>query len=86
MELTPESLVNFADAFASAKAGGVIGTEITIEQRVANEAAEQFLLHFGNKKPVGEALNRMRLHFLQKGNLLGLAYTAYCSSDLRLVY
>jgi hypothetical protein len=86
MELTPESLVNFADAFSSANAGGVIGTEITIDQRVANEAAEQFLLHFGSKKPVGEALHRMRLHFLEKGNLLGLAYTAYCSADLKLVH
>jgi tetratricopeptide (TPR) repeat protein len=84
-ELSPEALVNFVDAFSSANAGGVIGTEITLDQRLANEAAEQILGYFARKKSVGESIRRMRLHFLRKGNLLGLAYTPFCSADLKLV-
>jgi len=83
-ELSPELLVNFVDVFSSAKAGGVIGTEISVDQPIASEAAERFLFHFGNQQPVGEALRRVRLGFLKKGNLMGLAYTAYCSSDLHI--
>jgi len=51
---------------------------------VASEAAELFLKYFGQLQPVGQALQKMRMEFLAKGNLLGLAYTAYCSADLIL--
>jgi hypothetical protein len=89
-ELTPELLVNFVDSFIGVYAAGVIGTEILLLQQVANEAAEQVFIAINEKDQkdrylgVGEALRRMRLHFLGKGNLLGLAYTPYCSADLRL--
>jgi hypothetical protein len=84
-EITPESLVNFVDSFTAAYAAGVVGTEITLEQSVASEAAEQFLRSFQtNQTTVGQAVQQMRLHFLLKGNLLGLAYTPYCSADLKL--
>jgi hypothetical protein len=84
-DLTPLTPINFVDVFASAKAGGVIGTEITLDQVMAGEAAE-FLLRglAASQLSVGEAVRRLRLHFISKGNLLGLAYTAYCSADLRL--
>ena len=36
------------------------------------------------KRTVGAALRSMRLGLLGKGNLMGLAYTAYCSADLCL--
>ena len=63
-----------------------VGTEITLEQPMAGEAAELLLGHFaGGEIGMGEALRRMRLDLLAKGNLLGLAFTAYCSSDLQLV-
>ena len=86
-ELTPQSPVHFVDTFAAARAGGVVGTEITLDQSMAGEAAEVFLREVatGDRVGVGEAMRRMRLHFLQKGNVLGLAYTAYCSADLRLI-
>jgi hypothetical protein len=84
-ELTPELLVNFVDTFGMAYAAGVIGTEITLEQKVASEAAEQFFSHFRTNKTVGQALQSMRRYLLLKGNLLGLAYTAYCSTDLKLL-
>jgi hypothetical protein len=83
-ELTPELLVNFVDAFSTAYASGVIGTEIAVEQHIAAEAAERFFDAFQQSKTVGQALQQMRLHFLAKGNLLGLAYTPYCSVNLHL--
>ena len=83
-ELTPATLVNFVDMFARAYASGLIGTEITIGEQVAIEAAEVFFNCFKNNAPVKSALNKMRKQFLSKGNLLGLVYTAYCSMDLKL--
>lgn len=83
-ELEPELLVNFVDAFVAAYASGVIGTEITVDQSFASEAAVQFFSNLQAKEVgVGQALQQMRLHFVSKGNLLGLAYTPYCSVGLQ---
>jgi hypothetical protein len=84
-ELTPELLVSFVDSFIGAYASGVIGTEVLLHQQIAGEAAEEFLMQLQNKLSVGQALREMRLHFLSKGNLMGLAYTPYCSAKLTLV-
>lgn len=82
--LTPNSPVNFVDDFSVVGAAGVIGTEITLSQRLAGEAMETLLDGLMTRRlSVGEALHRMRARLLAKGNLLGLAYTAYCSSELR---
>ena len=89
-DLLPDSPVSFVDEFSRAAAAGVVGTEITISQRVASEMAEIFLSSFVNKTPagerisVGEALRLARLNLLNKGNLLGLVYSAYCAADLAL--
>jgi hypothetical protein len=82
-ELTPEVLVNFVDAFAAIYSSGVIGTEVTVHQQLANEVGADFLQHF-QKETAGEALRQMRSRLLCKGNLMGLAYTAYCLSGLRI--
>ncbi|MFN0086407.1 MAG: hypothetical protein ACKVX9_13550 [Blastocatellia bacterium] len=85
VEFSPETLMTFVDRFVNVYAAGVIGTEITMEQPVASEAAEVFFQCLQEPQmTVGRALQRMRLHFLSKGNLLGLAYTPYCSADLKL--
>jgi hypothetical protein len=84
-EITPRTLVQFVDAFAGVFAAGVIGTEIAVHQQVAGEAAEEFWRRLQAGASVGEALRGMRVHLLRKNNLIGLAYTAYCSADLRLV-
>ncbi|MBO3752683.1 hypothetical protein J5X84_42100 [Streptosporangiaceae bacterium NEAU-GS5] len=85
-ELTPNSPVNFVDGLSSAGAAGIVGTEITVSQRLAGEAVELMLEGLISRQlPVGQALHRMRSRLLAKGNLLGLAYTAYCSNDLRFV-
>jgi hypothetical protein len=85
-ELTPQSPVNFVDSFSQVGASGVVGTEITLDQAMASEFAEVFFGHFGGDPGlgVGEALRRTRLHFLAKGNVLGLAYVAYCRAELEL--
>jgi hypothetical protein len=84
-ELTPEILVNFVDAFVGVYAAGVIGTEIMLHQQVANEAGQLFFDSFKNHNcSVGLALQHVRRSLLLKGNLLGLAYTPYCSADLHL--
>jgi hypothetical protein len=84
-ELTPDALVNFVDTFAGVYAAGVIGTEISVHQRLANEAASTFFGYLLAAVAVGEAIRRMRFHLLAKGNLLGLAYTPYCSTELTLL-
>jgi hypothetical protein len=85
-ELTPQSPVNFVDSFSQVGASGVVGTEITLDQAMAGEFAEVFFGHFGGDpgRGVGDALRRTRLHFLAKGNVLGLAYVAYCRAELEL--
>ena len=84
VDITPRTLVQFVDAFADVYAAGVIGTEITLHQRVAGEAAERLWRGLAVGDPVGVAMRAMRLGLLTKGNLMGLAYTAYCSADLFL--
>lgn len=82
---TPESGTNFVDTFGQFQAGGVIGTEIPIEQGFANEAARIFLESFVKQnKTVGGSMRALRHHFLARGNALGLAYTAYAFSKLKL--
>ncbi|WP_425619059.1 hypothetical protein NA78x_002790 [Anatilimnocola sp. NA78] len=84
-ELIPETLVNFVDVFMNVRASGVIGTEVAVHQQVAGEIAEEFFFRLQSGISVGQALKEVRLTLLKKGNLLGLAYTPYCSADLVLV-
>ncbi|MBT1188992.1 hypothetical protein HET69_34665 [Streptomyces sp. CJ_13] len=84
--MTPQSPVSFADVFTAVHAAGVVGTEISLMQPLAGEATELLLHHFYTGQRMGEALRRMRHDLLAKGNLLGLAYTAYCSADLQLIH
>jgi hypothetical protein len=83
VEITTDVLVNFVDIFASFNSSGVIGTEVTVHQLLANEFGAEFLKHFATET-AGEALRRTRNRLLSKGNLMGLAYSAYCLSGLRL--
>lgn len=83
-EITPRTMLQFVDAFAGVYAAGVVGTEITIHQAVAAEAAEAFWSALRAGRTVGEALREVRLRLLRKANLMGLAYTAYCSASLQV--
>lgn len=80
----PASWLGFVDTFTELHASGVIGTEITVQQALAGECAELFWESLLAGQEVGPALHRVRMELLRKGNVLGLAYTAYCSAALRL--
>jgi hypothetical protein len=83
-EVSPETLVNFVETFVGLQAAGVIGTEIAVHQQVAGEVAVELLTALGAGLTVGQAIRRMRHRLLGKGNVLGLAYSAYCSASLRI--
>ncbi|MBO3752521.1 hypothetical protein J5X84_41240 [Streptosporangiaceae bacterium NEAU-GS5] len=84
VEITPGSLTQFVDAFSGIYAAGVIGVETVVTQSLASTIAERFWVSFGAGRTVGEALTDVKLTLLGEGSLLGLAYTAYCSANLRL--
>ncbi|MDQ4074679.1 MAG: CHAT domain-containing protein [Chloroflexota bacterium] len=85
--LSPGKVVSFATAFAGLGAGGVLGTEVSVELRIAVEVAESLFHKLAppNPQPLGEALREVRWELANKGNLLGLAYTLYGLADLHLV-
>lgn len=86
VEKTTATLGNFVDAFTNrAEASGVIGTEVTVEQGMASWTMEELLhsLIVGGAS-VGEALREVRWRMINRGNVMGLAYTLYCVAGLRL--
>ncbi|MGW4531803.1 hypothetical protein ACWEOI_12720 [Nocardia sp. NPDC004340] len=86
LDVKPDSVTDLVTGFSRIGASGVIGTETTLHQNLAAEAAEIFWRAIAvDRTTAGEALQRLRHTLLAKGNLLGLAYTAYCATELRLV-
>jgi hypothetical protein len=84
VERVSGSLADFVRAFTDwAGAAGVVGTEIKIDQAVAGWAMEIFLKAV-RTRTVGAAIRTMRWQMLQRGNVMGLAYTPYCLADLSL--
>jgi hypothetical protein len=87
-DLKPTQILNFVTTLADIQAGGVIGTEVSIRLPLATEVAELVFTKLLETKPngerfsVGEAIQQMRWSLLNKGNLLGLAYTPYCLASL----
>jgi CHAT domain len=86
LEINPDTLVSYLSAFVgTARAAGVIGTEVKVHQGLAMEFAQAFFEHFVRDKwTVDRALRQVRLDFLRDGNLFGLLYTPYCWADLAL--
>src|SRR5262249_27681087 len=68
------------------KASAVIGTEVTVWERLATEMGLTFFQQFLADKPksAGAALTHARRKLLLKNNPLGLVYTLYGSADLHL--
>jgi hypothetical protein len=84
-ELTSATLANFVGAFVGrAGASGMIGTEVGIDQRLAGPIMERFLSRFVAGTSVGAALRATRWDLLSLGNVMGLAYTPYCLSGLKI--
>lgn len=84
--VTPDDFINFNKTFARCEAAGVMGTEIVIPETLAGYFAKDFLQSFLSGKKVGEIMRRQRMQMLKNYNLLGLAYTPYCSADLELIF
>jgi CHAT domain len=87
VSIYPTTLVSYVDAFVgSARAAGVIGTEVKVQQDLAASVAEKFFdLLLSGGKTVEAALRKIRFEYLAVGNLVGLLYTPYCWADLRIV-
>jgi len=84
-EATSGTLATFVSAFVGdAGAAGMIGTEVALEQGLASIFMEYFLTRFIGGTGVGNALRDARWHLLGVGNVMGLAYTPYCLSSLRI--
>jgi hypothetical protein len=85
VETTTATLSSFVDAFVQdAGAAGVLGSEVAMEQGLASLVLETFLRRFAGGATVGEALHEVRWDLFRRGNVMGLAYTAYCLSGLRI--
>jgi len=83
---TPEALSPFLRAFVDQLgASGLIGTEISVWDVFGAEMAERFLREFFDCEPAGAALLKARRAMLAKYNPLGLVYTLFAWSGLRLV-
>ncbi len=85
VDLTPGEVSNFVTSFADAGAGGIVGTEINVKLQLAAEVAESLLGKLARGNPIGAAMQQIRWDLANKGNLLGLAYTANCMADLKIV-
>jgi hypothetical protein len=83
-DLKPGDLLNFVSAFAAAGAGGIIGTEISVVLEVAVSVGEMLLTSFTEGEAIADAIHSMRWQLVNRGNLLGLAYTSYCLADLKI--
>ncbi|GAB2553495.1 Hsp70 family protein [Nocardia heshunensis] len=85
LDVTPDSVTDLVAGFSRIGASGVIGTETTVHQNLAAEAGEIFWRAIVlDQSSAGESLRKLRHSLLAKGNLLGLAYTAYCATELRI--
>jgi hypothetical protein len=82
-DLEPGELLNFIGAFGFAGAAGVIGTEVSVPLRLATEVAERLCERLVRDIPLGQAVQEVRWDLVNKGNLLGLCYTAYALADLQ---
>ena len=89
--LDPATALDFVSTFIDAKAGGVVGTEITISEVLACAFAEECLSRFlvpdgasGDTLTIGQAVRSARLALLKMGNPLGLVYIPFALESLRL--
>ncbi|WP_040743157.1 hypothetical protein [Nocardia tenerifensis] len=83
--LTSETLSNFVESFVvRAEGAALIGTEVTLEQGMAGWFGALLLTELTRGATAGVALRGARWAGLQRGNVMGLAYTLHGLADLRL--
>jgi hypothetical protein len=85
--LEPKQAIEFVSGFIQvAGAAGVIGTEITVFEPLAQAFAEDCLRRFlVGSKTLGESVRNARLALLKSLNPLGLVYTPFAVANLRMV-
>ncbi|MCB0033573.1 MAG: CHAT domain-containing protein, partial [Anaerolineales bacterium] len=83
--LEPRAALDLVSGFMEVgNASGVIGTEITIFETLAQGFAEPLLSALLNGEPVGEAVRLARLALLQQKNPLGLVYVPFALAGVRM--
>lgn len=84
---SPQAVSRFIRAFVDdRRAAAVLGTEAAIADQLGAEVGQLFLAPFlEGRSSAGEALLAARRSLLARHNPLGLSYTLYGSSDLRVV-
>lgn len=85
-DISPNQALSFVQTFIEyVEAAGVIGTQITIFEPLAQRFAETFLRAFRGGDPLGRAVRRARLQLLAECNPLGLVYQPFGYAGLKLV-
>lgn len=85
-QLSPDQALNFVKTFVEyVEAAGVVGTEITVFEPLAQRFAESFLKAFRAGAPFGRAIRLARLQLLAECNPLGLVYQPFAYAGLKLV-
>jgi len=83
-KLGPGEILNFVSTFAGFGASAIIGTEISVQLRLASEVAENLLGKIIKGTSLGQATYDIRWDLANKGNLLGLSYTPYGLAELHI--
>jgi hypothetical protein len=84
-DISPEQSLSFVKTFVEyVEAAGVIGTQITIFEPLAQRFAESMLQFFRQGEPLGRAVRRARLQLLGQYDPLGLVYQPFAYAGLKL--
>ena len=86
LQMQPGIVLNFLTAFSDLGASAIIGTEVSMRADMAMAVAETIFLRVANGMEIGQAVREMRWEFVNRGNLLGLAYTPYSLANLHIEY
>jgi hypothetical protein len=84
-DIAPDQALSFVKTFIEyVEAAGVIGTQVTIFEPLAQRFAESFLQAFRAGDPLGRAVRKARLQLLAQRNPLGLVYQPFAYAGLKL--
>lgn len=86
LSVSPGSSAEFLHEFTAAGASGIIGTEISVDERLAQEVGLEFLKAFAQGREAAHIIQELRHRLLLKNNPLGLVYTPYCYAGLHLEF
>ena len=82
---SPDALSPFVQKFTrDCKAGGMVGTEIPVHETLATRFMTRLLERVIDGEAVGAALLAVRRELLAESNPLGLAYTVFAFSELKI--